>query len=348
MYKILIVDDREIFRRQFKRFKAFQNDRRFSVEFEAENGLAALEIMKKEPVDLVITDIRMSIMGGIELLKRIKAEDLCGCVVLLSEYTDFSYAKEGLVLGAFDYIVKPMNEQKLEDMLNRTAEYLDHLRQKQDGFQSEVRMLVPLMLKNDGYALSIGRQLANKVKDEKRDNLIDIYERLDEILGAVKKSILAQRPYLPQYSNMDKLFDIVGQSSLEGIVECFCGKIEVIMREVNKFNITAKNKMIKSICEEIVGKIEENITLQDIADANFVNKTYLSHIFKQETGMSFVDFITSVRLERARMLLSETDQKVYEIGSKLGYEDSEYFSRIFKNYFGVTPTLFRQRNAMDG
>lgn len=65
MFSIFIVDDREIFRRRFKRFSIFQNNDEFQVKFEAQNGQEALETLRKEKVDIMITDIRMPIMGGL-------------------------------------------------------------------------------------------------------------------------------------------------------------------------------------------------------------------------------------------------------------------------------------------
>ena len=76
-------------------------------------------------MDLVITDIRMPIVDGVELLKKIISEELSYCVVFLSEYTEFEYARQGIVYGAFDYIVKPVNQDKIERVLVKVKEYIE-------------------------------------------------------------------------------------------------------------------------------------------------------------------------------------------------------------------------------
>ncbi|MGI6125089.1 MAG: response regulator, partial [Acetivibrionales bacterium] len=113
MYKVMIADDIEILRYDLKRMKVWSETKDFAVEGEAENGLDALKKLRASDYDLLITDIKMPIMGGMDLLKAVSQEKLCPCVVLLSDYTEFAYAREGLLHGAFDYLGKPINNKDL-------------------------------------------------------------------------------------------------------------------------------------------------------------------------------------------------------------------------------------------
>ena len=109
MYKMLLVDDRKIFLRTVRRMPFFRDhEEEIRIEWETCRADSALEILRKEHVDIVMTDIRMPMMSGIDLLKAIRRENLCSCTILMSEYTDFAYAREGILHGAFDYIVKPL------------------------------------------------------------------------------------------------------------------------------------------------------------------------------------------------------------------------------------------------
>ena len=73
--------------------------------------------------------------------------------------------------------------------------------------------------------------------------------------------------------------------------------------------------------------------------------TYLSSIFKQYTKTGFKEYVTSVRIERSKYLLKETDLKVYEIAKQCGYPDAAYFVRLFKKEVGISPNRFRGVSA---
>ena len=73
-----------------------------------------------------------------------------------------------------------------------------------------------------------------------------------------------------------------------------------------------------------------------------VSPAYFSTVFKRETEMSFVSYLTEVRLQHALSLLNTTDDKTYVIAGKVGYTEPNYFSYVFKKRFGVSPSKYRQ------
>ena len=86
MYNLLIVDDKDIFLRMICRMEYFKlNQDKFRIKYLARNGLEALEFLNTGEPDIVLTDIRMPLMNGIELLKKINKNKLCRCTILLSE-----------------------------------------------------------------------------------------------------------------------------------------------------------------------------------------------------------------------------------------------------------------------
>ena len=82
------------------------------------------------------------------------------------------------------------------------------------------------------------------------------------------------------------------------------------------------------------------ITLQDMAEEANLSETYFGNIFKKITGKSPIDYLTSTRINQAKRLLIETDYNISEISSLVGYEDSHYFSYIFKQKEGISPSEF--------
>ncbi len=101
----------------------------------------------------------------------------------------------------------------------------------------------------------------------------------------------------------------------------------------------------KSYAEQASAILEalyaEDVSLQSVADRINVNPSYLSRVFKQETGENFVSYLTRIRIEKARQMLRNRNVKVYEVASRVGYPNTAYFTKIFKKTTGVTPEEYR-------
>ena len=104
-----------------------------------------------------------------------------------------------------------------------------------------------------------------------------------------------------------------------------------------------QRSLIRRIQEIIKQRYAENITINQIADEVFFSATYLSFIFKQETGQTINDYITFVRIEKAKELLADPTIRSYEVCRSVGYQDAGYFSKIFKKYTGCSPSQYREK-----
>lgn len=120
----MLVEDDNAIRYVYSKMKLWTKYG-FFIEQEAANGMRAMDAMRANPVDIIFTDIQMPLMDGISLMKTMNKEFPNVLFVLISSYNEFEYAREGLRLGAVDYVVKPLTESDLEKVLQRAKEMLD-------------------------------------------------------------------------------------------------------------------------------------------------------------------------------------------------------------------------------
>lgn len=139
MFNVLIVDD-EKSNREGMRVIIDWEDYGFKVCATAGNGVDALEIIHREKVDLVITDIKMPVMNGIELLRQVREEGNDKIAfIILSGYAEFDYVKKAMTLGIKDYLIKPVEEEELCTLLEALRDKLVE-EQKQNQLQKWVKL----------------------------------------------------------------------------------------------------------------------------------------------------------------------------------------------------------------
>jgi two-component system response regulator YesN len=134
----------------------------------------------------------------------------------------------------------------------------------------------------------------------------------------------------------------VNLDSIEEIeIWCKCNAYDLIekVEKCSNKGYDILNKVIEHICRNF----NKNITLESVADEIGLTPQYLSKIFKEKFGINFIDFITQKRMEYAEKLLRESGKNIKEIGKLAGYEDSNYFCKIFKKEMGTSPKQFRTK-----
>lgn len=102
------------------------------------------------------------------------------------------------------------------------------------------------------------------------------------------------------------------------------------------------NREVEKGMEFIKKNYFEDLTLKIVSDSVGLSESHFSRIFIKHTGKSFTDFLTFIRIEKAKELMSSTDMKIYEIATKVGYSNTEHFSRMFKKITGSSPNNYRR------
>ena len=196
MYKVFLVDDEIVIRENIRNSFPWEGNggSEFSLAGEAPDGEIALQMMQDVKPDILITDIRMPFMDGMQLCEAVSHTMPWVQIVILSGYDDFAYAQQAISLGVKEYLLKPVSAQELLEVLKRIASRIcEDRRQQADGERRAQRghdrrvgkqLLVPAQRKTApvraGFAVVEGIENQQKNRRiQKRHNQSDV--RLSEL-----------------------------------------------------------------------------------------------------------------------------------------------------------------------
>lgn len=150
--------------------------------------------------------------------------------------------------------------------------------------------------------------------------------------GGMTYEFRAREDYLPA---------IMAISDLDTLKKWFGDKIGTATHNVSCKATEKSMSVVETAKEYIQNNYSKDISLDDVSRTVNISPYYFSKIFKEETGEGFVEYLTGIRIEKAKELLNTTEYSIKEICSMVGYADPNYFSRSFKKNVGVTPTEYK-------
>jgi two-component system response regulator YesN len=109
-------------------------------------------------------------------------------------------------------------------------------------------------------------------------------------------------------------------------------------------DINSNNTVLETAVKYMESHFNEEISLGDVAEQVNLNPSYLSHLLKKEYGKGYSEYLIDLRIEKAKVLITTTDYKIYEIGQLVGYSNMFYFTRIFKRKTGLTPSDYKMKS----
>lgn len=190
-------------------------------------------------------------------------------------------------------------------------------------------------------------KLAHKLIDKLKDLRLPFNQYQILIMEIVTELIKLVRKYT---INIDDVFgidfdyykDIAHFSSLDEVASW----LSDVSVKISSIITRERYNCVKSIVDKPKEYISKNynqptISVEVLSDYLHISPAYFSTIFKRETGINFVTYITNVRMEEALNLLKTTEYKTYIISENVGYLDPNYFSYVFKKQFGVSPSKYR-------
>ncbi len=501
MYRILIVDDEKVERNGI-RFLLQKLGSEFEIK-EAQNGKVALEMLEKEEMDILLTDVKMPFMDGMELIERVRALQMKLSIIIFSGHNEFEYAKKAMKAGVYDYILKPVDPKEFESTMNKVLMDLDNAKEEAviktkgeeffrehilysvvngaskediaaradglltlDFLENYKRMLLVecggefFGKNNERFAELVEKELALPCQylnlnsqqsifmllENAEGGYMPIAEKIremiwstfhekchvaiskeisgfEDIAGALEECELlmenrfyqnetyiyvadrSEETTLMQQLDDDTLMKQMKQdikmkdmSALREHYERLCERYRVktqfsqvyikfifsnllkefyealperneseLNKEIDALYRASDFEQMLALVDKNIKKLEEvfdsnpqlahrevdtvkkyiyehyseEISVEQLAELVYMAPSYLSFIFKKETGQNLSKFIKAYRMEKAKEMLESTHNKIVAISNAVGYPNVSYFCQSFREYYGISPQKFR-------
>ena len=211
----------------------------------AYDGAEAVNQAERYQPDIVVMDINLPIISGLEAIRIIKEQKVDTAFIVLSGYDEFEYCREALRLKIVDYMLKPVNFEEFKHVI-----------------------------------------------DKIKLNLIDEEQEKQECI-----------------------------KGCEG---------------------EERGRIIFRVIAYLQEHLSEDITLQILADKFHLNPTYISQLFKNETGINYYAYLTQLRINKAKAILAVNDEHITHVAQQVGFCDYRVFSKAFKNHTGISPSRYQK------
>ena len=351
MKNILIVEDEEIERNALKMIIK-ESNLPVTLIGEASNGEEALRLLEKHRVDLVFMDIRIPGRNGLEISKIVKEKYPSCSIIITTAHDEFELAHKAIKLNIEDYLLKPIRRNKIVESIKKFC--LDKTDSTLDKYNEKIHSIISSIIQ-EKYLLSLthAEELIDLIYENSSDNIQNIWTIVNQSAGII-------------YSDIDN-FKITNKTAIKkGLLNIetnrkiysnkyilklhFINFIKLIIKEL----LDIKNKYIENTSgvstfiniDDIIAYIHINIdqsfSLDETAKFFNISPYYLSRIFKKQTGLNFTKYISILKINISKELLAHTDMQIINIALDLGYREANYFSKVFKNIVGITPSNYRE------
>jgi two-component system, response regulator YesN len=340
MITALVVDDELIIRKGIAKIVEQYAGQKLNV-LSASNGSEALEILANQSVQMVLTDVRMPRMDGIELCERIYHQYPSIMVIVVSGFDDFSYARKAMHYGVREYMLKPVYPPDMYSVLDKLFKEQSNAGQivslslyetwtdemEESIWNLNMIRISELLLQLDEHCMKWGgrsEQLAQLL----HDSLESIKKRMQ------KRSFPSQIGMIPQLGIHMPIAEILAM---------FKAEIFEAVHQLERFRGAKFKDPFVEAKKYIDEHLAEEITLEELAHRIGITPTYFSHLFKKEINETFVQYRTRKRMEKAKELMEVPHFRIIDICQDVGYTDYPHFTKTFKKYYGVSPSEYRKR-----
>ena len=411
--KVFLADDEIVIREGIR--ESFPWDETpYTLVGEAPDGEMALPIIRDTNPDIVITDIRMPFMDGLELCRTLRSQMPWIGIIVLSGYDEFEYARQCIQLGVREYLLKPVTSEKLKEVLDKVSaqlleerKTLEHAASLRARMQSDDKFLKEKLIGvffNEESTEDDSRNVLKQLSSMGHNLASPFYSVIDVAFSPLQTGLEAaynlaansggivyatssrtgarllvlgknvaeteERAYAFASSLVQELERLECQEIRVGIGDIVDRPESIFSsfraaRHIRHLIVERKDKRSIILGVREMGDVDQdkkesavisdaklfmldhfydpNLMLQDVAKEVSMSNSRFSTVFSQQSGQTFTEYLMYLRINKAKELLRTTDEKASQIASEVGYNDSHYFSYIFKKNVGITPTDYRNQ-----
>lgn len=334
MYKTLFVDDERLIREGISNLIDWERITGQELTL-AENAKVALKYLEHEKYEIVISDIYMQDMNGIELAKCIKGKWPDVVVILLSAYEDFDYARKAIEAGVFKYLLKPVIPEELEDAVNEAISQVKINEETKKRIDHSQEVL-------EDYRRELKKNLWKDILSGNMRNEDEIFERFEKMNMSKNISPI----YVVVYKTDDESMLYQNQVAIDKVVSsCFEGYIDTVFMD-NYIVILLKKENAKSVLYAFGDLVKEMFhfevymgegkTVKDLSTLHMSVESAKYNIQKNRANKK--DEPTQIVLAAVEMIRKEIENVDFNINTIANalYLTPVYFSRVFKRKMGMT------------
>lgn len=221
-----------------------------------------------------------------------------------------------------------------------------------------------IQVTSKGYPIELEKQLQlaivggdNETAKEMLNRILGhIYFSSNNDLETIKSRaleliVLLSRSAIEGGADAEQIFSLNGNyvkqvEKFDNIVDLSVWLTDVINRFISyvfEFGEVKHTDTILKAIRYIKDNYSKKITLEDVANHVYLSKSYLSKIFKEETGVNLVSFLNKVRIDKSKLLLANSKLSLIDIANLIGFDDQSYFTKVFKSIVGVSPGKYREK-----
>lgn len=321
------------------------------VTASAGDGVEALKLIEKDAPDIIFTDVVMPNLDGIGLMEAVCKRFPQIFVVVLSAYDEAPLVRSSMRWDAVEYMIKPYDEEQVARVIEKIrSKRSSPLRHAQDNLRDEDYALIRALSEQALESLKLADpDLAEQSVCVLFDQIDALHIRSMLFITSTCVDLLTKGVEVVKQAIADK-------SSLE--IRLILDRIAEVrtVQEMRELTLRSLRGMACTIAEQktemsrivlratrmVQQEYMANLTIQQMAERLHVSVNYLQSQFKKEVGSTIRQYMTDVRIEQAKRLLIQSACKVADVAGQVGYRDTDYFVRVFREATGLTPNEYRR------
>jgi len=350
------------------------------IAAQAEDGSEAVEILKRTHVDILITDVQMTQMNGVELAHWVSSSKPDVITLIISGHSEFEYAKGALHAGVVEYLLKPINPSDFVEVMEKMRQQATQKRRvrcerwlrkaaagttKQNPYPElapdDLLLIGALILGSSKNTLNAIDDVTPYPPNAHGNDSVTYIQRKNEICFAISEITNVSNPddYIAHITDsasyhtvLYKMITANGGDLLRDMLRTARGMITPGVSQISEFNGVIlesaerqgeSGKLVNDIETYIREHLDEPLPVQRICDLFGISSSYLSQLFRKHIKMSFVEFVTSLRIDEAKLIMTEhPEMPIKDVAGQLGFSDQFYFSKVFRTATGIPPSEYIQ------